>query len=113
MRFRGSITINFQITQTTPYVWLNLENLEIKKVVLKSDGQNELINQFGYNEDNSQVKVQALDWFEVGENHTLLIDYEGPLYDTNDGGFFYYTYNVNETTQNTVVGTVFEPAMAR
>ncbi|KAI6189440.1 Thyrotropin-releasing hormone-degrading ectoenzyme [Aphelenchoides bicaudatus] len=63
--------------------------------------------------DKSQLKVSAVNWFAPGQDHVLEIEFDGPLYDTNDGGFFYYTYKVDDFTNKTVVSTVFEPAMAR
>lgn len=80
--------------------------MNIKSIVLKRDDEDEVIDRFEYNAEKSQVKVEPIDWFEAGDNHTLEIDYEGTLSDTRNGGFFYFTYNLDKTNQRLVSSTL-------
>lgn len=113
LTFQGNIYIHFHVLEATQYVLLNAENLEIKTLKLFRQDVSEAVTSIHFDVDKSQIKVTAVNWFMPGENHTLGISYEGPLYSTQDGGFFYYTYGVDKHHNKTVVATVFEPAMAR
>jgi hypothetical protein len=96
LTFDGTVSISFTMLNSSSSVWLNFEKLNINSIVLKEGEQTELIDAFEYNLEISQVKVTALNWFQKGNNYTLTIEYDGKLSDTNHGGFFYYTYKLED-----------------
>ncbi|KAI6174709.1 putative aminopeptidase-2 [Aphelenchoides bicaudatus] len=111
--FHGTVKIHFHITKPTQHVWLNAENLDIHTVRLYQNETAEVINAFEAIPEKSQFKLSAVNWFSPGQDHTLEIEYDGPLYNTSEGGFYYYTYKVDEQTNKTILATFLIPAFAR
>ncbi|KAI6230743.1 hypothetical protein M3Y99_01018300 [Aphelenchoides fujianensis] len=115
MTFNGNIRINFTITNETEAVWLNSEGLTLRSLRLHDDRASvQPISSFHLDPIKNQIKLTPVSIFPAGGNFVLEVDYHGPLVTTDDGGFFFCTYNTTTSgEQKTIVSTVFEPAMAR
>ncbi|KAI6185551.1 putative aminopeptidase-2 [Aphelenchoides besseyi] len=114
MTFDGHVKINFTITKSTQSVWLNSERLSLQTLRLYDENKLMTIEAFTLDSIRNQIKLTPVEFFEVGRSYRLEIEYTGVLSTTLDGGFFFMTYNSTLTGKlNTVLSTVFEPAMAR
>ncbi|KAI6237696.1 putative aminopeptidase-2 [Aphelenchoides besseyi] len=114
LTFDGHVKINFTIIKSTQSVWLNSEKLSIQTLRLYDENKLMAIDAFTLDPIKNQIKLTPVEFFEVGRSYRLEVEYTGDLSTTQDGGFFYFTYNSTVTGKlNTVLSTVFEPALAR